>query len=195
MSDLSTRSRWARRVVTSLLMVSTSFAQKDTKPTVPATTAVTTDSYRVYSALLVQQYRAWFRKNLPVKISAYTTVPSHGPGGSLIAGCTSGAENDADRDLIKELSSDNVPREKLEAKLVVPGSYLIVNGRADIREGIEPGIVWLSRVAFSKDRKHAMVWLRNFCGSLCGSGMMWKLELTTQGWRVIKNIPNCGFIS
>jgi hypothetical protein len=159
------------------------------------TAMVGVDAYDVYSALLSQHYRGWFRKDKPVKIAAYTTVPSHGPGGNLMAKCGSGAENETDRELMKQLSSDKTPRQQLEAKFALPGRYLIVDGRSDIQEGDEPGIVWLSSVAFSTDRQHAMVWVRNFCGGLCGSGMMWKLDRTTQGWRVASSVPNCGFIS
>ncbi len=122
-------------------------------------------------------------------------MPSHGPGGNLIERCASEADNDADRDLIKQLSSEQTLRQKLEPKLHVPGRYTIVAGKTDFQEGSEPGIVWLSPVAFSKDRRHAMVWVRNFCGGLCGSGMMWKLDFTVQGWQAVGYVKNCGFIS
>jgi hypothetical protein len=167
-----------------------------TKPSKKASTvSLGSDSYDVYSALLTQHYRGWFRKDAVVKIAAYTTVPSHGPGGHLIEQCASEAENDTDRDLMKQLSSDQSPRQKLEAKLHVSGRYTIVAGKADLQESTEPGIVWLSPVAFSKDRRHAMVWVRNYCGGLCGSGMMWKLDLTDHGWHVAGFVRNCGFIS
>jgi hypothetical protein len=169
--------------------------EKTPPPKASATRTVGSESYDVYSALLTQHYRGWFRQNRVVKIAAYTTVPSHGPGGNLIAQCASEAENEIDRELIKQLSSDQATPQKPEAKLTVPGRYTIVDGKADFQEGTEPGIVWLSSVAFSKDRRHAMVWVRNFCGGLCGSGMMWKLDLTVQGWRVVGSIRNCGFIS
>ena len=150
-------------------------------------------SYAVYSALLSQHYREWFGKNNSVAISAYTAAPSHGPGNELIARCESGVDNEIDRELIRYLWSSQPKR--IEAKLTVPGAYHLVEGKADIREGSEPGIVWLSPVAFSNDRRHAMVWLRNFCGGLCGSGLMWTLDWNDGGWKVTKSIPSCGFIS
>jgi hypothetical protein len=39
--------------------------------------------------------------------------------------------------------------EKLEAKLNLPGQYVLVEGKPSIREGVEPGIVTLSSVVFS----------------------------------------------
>jgi hypothetical protein len=195
------RPGWTKSLATlsllTLTIVAVSAAQNEKTPfsKMSVIATVGSESYDVYSALLTQQYREWFRNNKPVKIAAYTTVPSHGPGVNVIAQCASGAENEVDRELIKKLSSDQAPQQKLAAKLIVPGRYTIVDGKADFQEGTEPGIVWLSSVAFSKDRRHAMVWVRNFCGGLCGSGMMWRLELTVQGWRVVGSIRNCGFIS
>jgi hypothetical protein len=164
-------------------------------PSKVSATAVGSESYDVYSALLAQRYGFWFRQDRVVKIAAYTTVPSHGRGGNLIAQCIAEAENESDRELIKHLSSAQSPPQRLEAKLIIPGRYTIVDGKPDFQEGTEPGIVWLSSVAFAKDQRHAMVWVRNFCGGLCGSGMMWKLDLTIHGWRVVGSIGNCGFIS
>jgi hypothetical protein len=182
-------------LATLLFAPSESRAQKIAPSNTASTASVGSDSYDVYSALLSQHYQGWFRKNAVVKIAAYTTKPSHGPGDNLIEQCVSGADNDTDRDLIRQLSSDPTPPQKLEAKLRVPGRYTIVAEKADFKEGTEPGIVWLSPVAFSKDRRHAMVWVRNFCGGLCGSGMMWKLDFTVHGWQVAGYVKNCGFIS
>jgi hypothetical protein len=184
------------RLLLLFTVVGVSSAQKSTKssPSAPATMTVERDSYGVYSALLTQRYREWFRRNVPVRIAAYTTAPDRDHG-DLIARCSSGADNATDRELIQQLLSANTRPHRLEAKLALPGQYLIVDGKVDIREGSEPGVVWLSAVSFSKDKRHAMVWMRNFCGGLCGSGLMWKLDRSTKGWRVADSVPNCGFIS
>ena len=198
MSIFQRRSRCLSCLISLLVLLTNPFAFDASEPQTEKTTQpkkASSESYEVYSALLTQHYREWFRKKAVVKIAAYTTVPSHGPGGHLIEQCASEADNDTDRDLIKQLSADQIPRQMLEAKLDVPGRYMIVTGKPQIDENIEPGIVWLSPVAFSKDRRHAMVWVRNFCGGLCGSGMMWKVNLTDHGWRVAGNVKKCGFIS
>lgn len=203
MRFLNKRPRSWHSLTSTFVLASTLFALGASEPRTEkappskalSTVAVTSESYEVYSALLTQHYRRWFRKNKVVKIAAYTTVPSHGPGDNLAGRCMSGANNDIERDLIQQLSSNRGPRQKLEAKLNVPGRYTIVAGKTDFQEGNEPGIVWLSPVAFSQDRRRAMVWVRNFCGGLCGSGMMWKVDLTVHGWQVAGSIRNCGFIS
>ena len=184
------------RLMLLLTVVGVSAAQKSSKspPSAPGKVTVEPDSYGVYSALLTQRYREWFRRNVPLRIAAYTTAPDRDHG-DLMARCSSGANNATDRELIQQLFSANTRSQRLEAKLTLPGQYLIVDGKVDIREGMEPGVVWLSAVSFSKDKQHAIVWMRNFCGGLCGSGLMWKLDSTTKGWRVADSVPNCGFIS
>ena len=149
--------------------------ENTSQPRRSSTQLVEPESYAVYPALLSQHYREWFSKNKSVAISPYTAVPSHRPGSELIARCESGVDNEIER-VIRYLWQSQTKR--VEAKLTVPGAYHLVEGKADIREGSEPGIVCLSRIAFSKDRRHAMVWLRNFCGGLCGGGLMW-----TSDWR------------
>lgn len=152
------------------------------------------ESYAVYSALLTQHYREWFRKNPSVQIAAYRKPPDRSHG-DYLARCSSGADDETDRELIQRLLSQGDQQEKLEAKLELPGQYAFVQGNPKIRKGVEPGIVTLSSVVFSKDGKRAMVWVGNSCGSLCGSGVMWRLDKAPEGWRVTHYVPNCGFIS
>jgi len=144
--------------------------------------------------LISQLYGDLLRRNIPVNIAAHTTVPDHDHG-DLIAHCTSGTKDEADRELIRQLFAEDQRPQKLKAKLTLPVPCSIIEGKMHIRDGKEPGLVWLSIVVFSKDRLHAMVWTRNYCGILCGGGSIWKLDLTTNGWRIAGNVPNCGFIS
>jgi hypothetical protein len=193
---------WRTGTIVALLSVTSIIAsaqmvpsrgENKTPPEGSSKKLVEPESYAIYSTLLSQHYGEWFRKNKSVAISVYTAAPSHGPGSELIARCESGADNETDRELIGYLWSS--PSKRLEAKLAVPGAYHLTEGKANVREGLEPGIIWLSPVAFSEDRRHAMVWLRNFCGGLCGSGMMWTLDSRDGDWKVGKSIPSCGFIS
>ena len=198
MRALRSRGRWPKSVATISLLATilvafaASTAQNGKKPS-SRSAAVKTESYPVYSALLTQHYREWFRKNTSIQIAAYTTPPDRSHG--YMARCSAGADDETDRELIQQLLSQGDQKEKLEAKLELPGQYVFVQGKPNIRKGVEPGIVTLSSVVFSKDGKRAMVWVGNSCGSLCGSGMMWRLDKTPEGWRVTHYVPSCGFIS
>ena len=154
---------------------------------------IESDSYAVYSALLTQQYRVWFRKNKSVQIAA-RTIPPDRSHGDYLARCSADANDETDRQLIQRLLSQVDQKGKLEAKLNLPGQYVLVEGKPSIQEGVEPGIVTLSSVVFSADAKRAFVWVGNSCGGLCGTGLMWRLDKTAQGWRP-SPVHGCGFIS
>ena len=150
-------------------------------------------SYAVYSALLTQQYGTWFRKNKFVQIAARTIPPDHSHG-DYMARCSTNANDETDRQLIQRLLTQVDETEKLEGKLNLPGQYVLVKGKPSIREGVEPGIVTLSAVVFSADGKRAVVWVGNSCGSLCATGLMWRLDKTAQGW-LAAPVQGCGFVS
>ena len=151
------------------------------------------DPYAVYSALLTQEYGEWFRKNKFVQIAA-RTIPLDRSHGDYMARCSTDANDETDRQLIMRLLSQVDQSEKLKAELNLPGQYVLVEGRATILEGVEPRIVTLSSVVFSADAKRALVWVGNSCGGLCGTGLMWRLDKTPQGWRATP-IHGCGFVS
>lgn len=152
-------------------------------------------SYVVYSAVISQRYQHWFKKNEPIHIAVITQKIPTKEYGNLAQRCSQRSKNQSDRELLRVLIEKSARPQKLEAKLSLPSSYIIETGKYRFQEGKEPGMVWLSPVVFSEDGNHAMVWVRNFCGELCGSGMIWKLEKSTGGWRVAWDGPGCGFIS
>ena len=152
-------------------------------------------SYAVYSAIVEQHYGNSTMKAPPLKIAAYTQNPDRNHGDDLMARCEAGAENEQQRELIRRLFSEKLRTQKLERKLNISGRYSIVEGKIKISEGGWPGILWLSPVLFSRDGLHAVVWVRNFCGGLCGTGRVWTLTRTTSGWRTTGTVPKCGFVS
>jgi hypothetical protein len=96
------------------------------------------DRLRVLCRLLgiahAQHYRAWFRKNTSVQIAAYTAPPDRSHG-DYMARCSAGADDETDRELIQQLLSQGDQKEKLEAKLELPGQYVIVRGKPNIEKG------------------------------------------------------------
>ena len=164
MRALRSRGRWPKSVAT-ISVVSHNSCRfrgidrpKRQEPS-SRSAAVKTESCPVYSALLTQHYREWFRKNTSIQIAAYTTPPDRSHG--YMARSSAGADDETDRELIQQLLSQGDQKEKLEAKLKLPGQYVFVQGKPNIRKGVEPGIVTLSSVVFSKDGKRAMVWAGN----------------------------------
>lgn len=192
----STVNRASRTLLLVILIgAGSASAQSNDKVSRGSTIAtVQPDSYAVYSAVINQHYRGSVRGATPLNIAAYTSGPDHNHG-NLMARCTSGVSSAIEHQLIGELFSAALPRQKLEAKLTISERYSIVEGKIDIREGSWPGFLWFSPVVFSRDRLHAIVWVRNFCGGLCGSGLVWKLNRISGAWRVYGSVPNCGFIS
>ncbi len=152
---------------------------------------VAADSYDVYSAVLTQHYRSWFKQNDPVLIAQHTVLEPQGHGGG---GCRAQAERNA---IVRGLL-DRLLAEKQEfgiaAKLRLPGPYKISTGKARIREYHEPGIVFFSAVQFSEDRSKAMVLVGHSCGSLCGDGQVWILDKRDGGWHLSNDQLNCGWI-
>ena len=45
----------------------------------------------------------------------------------------------------------------------------------------------ISRPAFAADGKHAVIATNHMCSPLCGSGAVIELELTKEGWKIIKS--------
>jgi hypothetical protein len=132
---------------------------------------VSADSYDVYSALLTQRYKSWFRERARVLIYPYT-VPTFQNHESVAEGCrTQVAQKATEGHLLDKLISDQ-QQQRIASKLKLPGPYTVLKGKVKIREGHEPGIVYLSAVAFSENRRAAMVWLSNGCGGLCGGGYL-----------------------
>ncbi|MBZ5648450.1 MAG: hypothetical protein LAN37_14645 [Acidobacteriia bacterium] len=97
--------------------------------------------------------------------------------------------------MLNKLISINSTRKSIKPRLSLPARYALFTKDIKIKAGEEPGAIWLSVVAFSDDRQHAMVWVSNYCGNLCGSGLLWKLEKNRSVWRVTSKQPVCGFIS
>lgn len=157
---------------------------------------VSPESYAVYSALLNQKYQFWFKQKVtvPIYIASFTEPPDRNHG-VLIGRCLDGAKDDVDRDMVRRLMSESAQKRRIQSKINLPRPYLITDKSVQIKEGKEPGMIWLSNVVFSKDGRRALVWVRNFCGGLCGSGILSKLNRTDHGWKVDDRWLGCGFIS
>lgn len=50
------------------------------------------------------------------------------------------------------------------------------------------GLLTLSRVGYSADRKQAMFHAKNHCGGKCGTGSYVVMEKTNRGWKVAKEV-------
>ena len=47
-------------------------------------------------------------------------------------------------------------------------------------------ILRLSRAGFSRDRRHALVYVESYCGSLCAGGILVRLSRDGERWRVVR---------
>jgi len=154
---------------------------------------VSTDSYDVYSAVLTRQYGPWFKRNEPVLIVPHTVLVPQGRAGQVH--CTSQIDLDPlSRELFLRLISEKQEL-RIESKLRVPGTYKMLEGKANFRENDELGVVVLSTVEFSKDPSKAMVFVGNRCGDLCGDGIVLTLEKRSDWWHVTKDQLNCGWMN
>lgn len=148
---------------------------------------VSSESYAVYSALFTQRYKSWLSSKAPLTISAKTRLS--------LTGCEN-RENGAQRELFEKLVTINKRRLEIEPKFSLPSnSYHLIKKDIQMKTGEEPGLVWLSAVAFSDDGKHALVFIESYCGPLCATGGLWKLDQAAAGWRVSTKNAICGFIS
>jgi len=153
-------------------------------------TEVSAEAYRVYSAVLTQQYRSWFKGSDPILIIAHTVLEPQGHAG--YEGCRAQIPQEF-LPLFDRLVTEK--REfRIEPKLKLPGTYKMFHGKAIIRENKEPGVVFLSVVEFSNDHSRVVILAGHSCGGLCGSGSLQSLEKRSDGWHVAKNQPSCGWI-
>lgn len=151
------------------------------------------DSYEVYSALLLQQYGSLLKGKSTLLISAHT-VPAFQSHDPVEETCRGRIAHDV---VLKRLIDDLVlekRRFRIDSKLKLEGNFKIVSGRVNVEEGREPGVIYLSTVAFSENKQVAMVWMSNSCGSLCGTGYLWVLNKQQGGWHADNQRLNCGFI-
>jgi hypothetical protein len=151
---------------------------------------VNADSYDVYSAVLGQQYGAWFKQREPVLIAAHTVLePQHHQG------CPAqGEQSVVVRQLLDKLLAER-QEFRVAAKLRLPGPYKIFSGKTEIPENHEPGLVFLSAVEFSEDRSKAIVLIGHRCGGLCGGGYITVMEKRNGGWHKANAQINCGWIN
>ena len=154
---------------------------------------VSADSYGVYSAVLSQRHSSWFKSGRPVRIAALTSAM---PSGFRTNDCRARVgQNKSDVQLLNNLIAANTVRQRIEQKLSLPGAIVLIRGKTQVETGSVPGIVFLSAIGFSPDRRHAMVYITNYCGPLCASGSLWKLDKVGSSWKVASDDPICGFIS
>lgn len=58
------------------------------------------------------------------------------------------------------------------------------------------GYLMLSAVGFDKTHEHAIVYMADGCGSLCGKGEYYFLERTNNRWRALPlDVKNCSWVS
>lgn len=167
--------------------------QQSRRPAGEKSQEVSADSYEVYSAVLSQKYSSWFKTKRPVRIAVLTSPM---PAGARMDDCRARVgQEEGDVQLLNGLLAANTSSHRIEQKLTINGTYALIRGKTHIENGEVPGVVWLSAVGFSQERRHAMVYVRNYWGPLCATGSLWKLVKYEDGWRVTSNSPICGFIS
>lgn len=50
------------------------------------------------------------------------------------------------------------------------------------------GIIETSRAVLTKDRKHALIYVANYCAVLCASGALYYLEHENESWTIVKSL-------
>ena len=180
-------------ILFAFLLLPSSVRTQTAAPTTRQVEEVSSESYAVYSALVTQRYSRWFKAGTTVRISAVTKFRFTSSYEEAAANCRQRLS--VEKPLFDELVSANASKRRIRPMLSLPGHYSLVTEATQISNRHEPGMVWFSVVGFSSDRLHAMVFVSNYCGDLCGSGLLWTLDKKGDQWAVATEHPICGYVS
>jgi hypothetical protein len=186
-----------------LYPVAHSQAQKPTR----STENLTADEIAIYRAVLQRNApdNSGAPGTLNVSATTYPLDPSSPLSGLSNSGCMKGIQLDnlatASRsfhELPQDILPNNVARlvdPKKQKKIVHdndPDKTMREGKSVDtaVKDAFGTALFSLSEIAFDKERTHAVVSYRFWCGSLCGNGATWVFEKVGNEWK--NTDRNCG---